>query len=500
MDSDTNDTVNSPDETPPGPTPPTIEVVSEPVAEPVVAPIAESASDSLSQPAGDSPWAPRREVATPPVYDYSTSAYATTPETFAYQQPQPKGFSGKHVVLVIIVSLITALLGASCATIAIFRMNPRTNSFAQMSPAAPRDTLGVDTGTDLSINVAAKVLPSVVSVAVLQEHMTMMGAMQAEGNGSGVIIRDDGYILTNYHVIENVTRIEITVGTEAFEATVVGIDPSSDLAVLKIETEGLPVIDIGTSSDLRVGQYVMAVGNPFGLSESVSVGIISALGRTEAVRSGGSLAAYANLIQTDAAINPGNSGGALVDADGRLIGINTLIRTTSGSSAGVGFAIPVDTALDIASQLIEGGEAFHSFLGVTTQTVDRISAQQFRLPVEEGAYIVEVLANTPADEAGLKKGDIIIRIGDRAISTSEDVFAAVRSHRDGDTVEIEYYRDDKLQTTKATLTSDKDMLPPAQESRLEVTPENAMRPNPHEGIIPDELVEMFREYGFSHNW
>jgi putative serine protease PepD len=361
-----------------------------------------------------------------------------------------------------------------------------------------RESLGIDTGTDLSVNVAAKVVPSVVSISVVSQQVTPMGTMQGEGSGSGVIIQDNGYILTNYHVVDGSSKIVVTAGAKDYDATVIGSDPTSDLAVLKIDATNLPVVDIGTSADLKVGQYVMAVGSPFGLSESVTVGIISALGRTEAIRSGSLLSAYADLIQTDAAVNPGNSGGALVDADGRLIGINTFIMTTSGSSAGVGFAIPIDTALDIAQQLMEGGTASHSFLGVSTQTIDAATAKQFNMPTESGAYVVEVVSGSPAEAAGLKRGDILIKVGKKSIKTSEDVFAAVRAHKAGETVTVEYYRDDELMKAEVTLASDANVattnepapsMPPATE---EATPQA----NPHEGLIPQELLDLLREYGF----
>jgi len=277
--------------------------------------------------------------------------------------------------------------------------------------------------------------------------------------------------------------------------------------VLKIDATDLPAITIGTSSDLKVGQYVMAVGNPFGLSESVSVGIISALGRTEAFQLGNQLAAYANLIQTDAAINPGNSGGALVDADGRLIGINTLIKTTSGSSAGVGFAIPVDTALDIAVQLMEGGTASHPFLGVSTQTIDAGSAQQFRLPVDAGAYIIEIVADSPAQKAGLQKGDIIVKVGSREVRTSEDVFAAVRSHKAGDMVVVEFFRGDTRDSVEVTLVSDDaTAAAPTTESETEIgqNPEGPAVQNssadPHEGYTYQQLLDILREMGANLSW
>ncbi|MCL2491945.1 MAG: trypsin-like peptidase domain-containing protein [Coriobacteriia bacterium] len=465
------------------------EVVSETIFEDVAQP-----AQPQPQPQPQTPWGT-------PQIPVQTAAIPT----------RERSFSAKHLWLTALASLIAALLGASLASFLILGNIPTVTTIERLVPTPAREALGIDTGTDLSVNVAAKVLPSVVSISVTQEQMTMMGIMTAEGSGSGVIMREDGYILTNYHVIESGSSIMVTANSETYEATVVGTDPSSDLAVLKIDANDLPMITIGNSSDLKVGQYVMAVGNPFGLSESVSVGIISALGRTEAFQLGNQIAAYANLIQTDAAINPGNSGGALVDADGRLIGINTLIKTTSGSSAGVGFAIPVDTALDIANQLIEGVEVSHPFLGVATQSVDAMAAQQLQLPVETGAYIVEVVSGSPAQRAGFQIGDIIVRIGDRAITTTEDVFAAVRSHREGDTVTVEFYRGGELSSVEVTLGNDTATVQsiPSAEYELEEASRAAEGMGGSEGnnssgaqgsIIPQELLDLIHQNAFESSW
>lgn len=309
----------------------------------------------------------------------------------------------------------------------------------------------------LSVAVAEKVLPSVVSIDVAGATATnpMTGqTYEDSSSGSGVIIRKDGYILTNYHVIEGGQTIKVTVGTKTYTAKVVGTDSSTDLAVLKIEGTNFDVIDLGTSKDLKVGQYVMALGSPFGLSNSVTTGIISALGRSNTVESQTQVSAYVNLIQTDAAVNPGNSGGALVNSSGQLIGINTLISSTNGSSAGVGFAIPVDTAIDIAQQLISNGKASHPFLGVSTTSVNAQLAQSYSLPSESGAYVIYAADGSPAAKAGLARGDIIVSIGGKKIETSEEVFTSVREHKVGDKIKIEYYRGKSLKTVEVTLVAD----------------------------------------------
>jgi putative serine protease PepD len=310
--------------------------------------------------------------------------------------------------------------------------------------------------------VAEKGTPSVVNVTIkqtLRNPFTGQTVTQDAGVGSGVIIRSDGYILTNNHVISNADSIYVSVGVENLKATVVGADPTTDLAVIKIAKTGLPAAEIGSSSDLKVGQFVVAIGSPFGLQKTVTSGIISALQRTGEASDGTSRFAatyttYTNLIQTDAAINPGNSGGALFDEQGTLIGINTLIQSTSGSSAGIGFAIPIDQAMDIAQQLIDTGRATHPFMGVSTETIDENTAAVYGLSVKAGALVRLVQPSGPADKAGVKAGDIITRMGDAEIASVTDVFAALRSHKIGDTVDVVVVRADAEYTLKVTLGSD----------------------------------------------
>lgn len=273
--------------------------------------------------------------------------------------------------------------------------------------------------------------------------------------GSGIIISSDGCILTNYHVIEDADRLQVTADGGEYEAQVVGTDPSSDLAVLKIDATDLTAIEIGSSSDLTVGEWVMALGSPYGLEQSVSTGIVSATSRTTTeLNSDTSSAVYTNLIQTDAAINPGNSGGALVDKDGKLIGVNTLIASSSGSSSGVGFAIPVDYAINIAQQIIDGKQPSHAQLGVSATTVTSQLAERYGLGADSGAYISQVNAGSSAEQAGLQQGDIVTKLGDTDITSSSDLVLAVRSHNVGDTVTITYVRDGAENTAEVTLGSD----------------------------------------------
>ncbi|MBQ6454402.1 MAG: trypsin-like peptidase domain-containing protein [Coriobacteriales bacterium] len=275
------------------------------------------------------------------------------------------------------------------------------------------------------------------------------------GLGSGVILSSDGYILTNYHVIEDSQKIIVNVDEDEYEAKVIGYDESSDLAVIKIEpTTALVPMEIGSSSDLAVGQWVMALGSPFGLEKSVSTGIVSALYRSTSMEGSTGLSIYTNMIQTDAAINPGNSGGALVDSQGRLIGINTLIESYSGSSSGVGFAIPVDYAMKVANAIIEGREVEHTWLGVSLGTVDYGVAHNNGLSVDAGAYVAEVVPGSPAEKAGIQKGDVIVSIEKHEIIDSSEVIIEIRSYEPGDTVTLGIVRGDQKLELQATLGSD----------------------------------------------
>lgn len=335
-------------------------------------------------------------------------------------------------------------------------------------------TLGSDgSGTNITVTgddatlaeaVAQKALPSVVNINVYTASQSQaQGFMRSSSTqeytqsslGSGVILSDDGYILTNYHVIEGADKLQVVASGGEYEAKVVGTDPSSDLAVIKIEASGLPAVEIGSSSDLVTGEWVMAVGSPFGLEQSVSTGIVSAVSRSSSsLYSSESEAIYTNMIQTDAAINPGNSGGALVDKNGKLIGINTLIASTSGSSSGVGFAIPVDYAMKIAEQIIAGQTPSHAQLGVSLTTVNSSVAARYNLPVSEGAYVTRVTSNSGASNAGITEGDIITKVGDSKVTSASDLIIAVRSHDPGDTVSVTFNRSGSEQTVDVVLGTD----------------------------------------------
>ena len=307
---------------------------------------------------------------------------------------------------------------------------------------------GDSTDTTLANAVAQKALPSVVSINVTTSD--------GEGVGSGVVLDTDGNILTNYHVIEGAQSISVSTGDASYDATVVGSDESSDLAVIKIDAgdAALTPIEVGDSSTLQVGDWVMSLGSPFGLEQSVSTGIVSSLYRSTMLQNTSGNTIYTNLIQTDATINPGNSGGALVDDEGKLVGINSLIESYSGSSSGVGFAIPGNYAVEVAQKLIAGQTVTHAYIGGSFQTVTANNARSNSLSVNQGAYVAELADDGPAAQAGIQKGDVITALGDEEITSSDALVLAVRSHSVGDTVTVTLMRGSKQMQVQVTLGSD----------------------------------------------
>ncbi len=264
--------------------------------------------------------------------------------------------------------------------------------------------------------------------------------------GSGIIVTADGYILTNNHVVEGADEVKVAFGEprKEFKATVVGRDPKADVAVVKIDGTGLPAATLGDSDKLEVGDVVLAIGNPFGVGQSVSRGIVSALSR-----GGLGIELYEDFIQTDAAINPGNSGGALFDTDGRVVGINTAILSRNGSFNGVGFAIPINQARAIAEQLVTKGRVERAFLGVDTQALEADLSSMFK--VTQGALIVEVQPGTPAEKANLKSGDIITKIDDTEVKDNRHLQLVITRLMPGTEVKITYVRNDQTATITAKL-------------------------------------------------
>jgi Do/DeqQ family serine protease len=254
-----------------------------------------------------------------------------------------------------------------------------------------------------------------------------MGAPQT-GLGSGVIMSAEGYILTNNHVVEGADEIGVTLndGREA-SAKVIGADPETDLAVLKIELDKLPVVVLGNSDRLQVGDQVLAIGNPFGVGQTVTSGIVSALGRNKL-----GINTFENFIQTDAAINPGNSGGALIDIDGHLEGINTAIYSRSGGNLGIGFAIPVSTARQVLEDIVKSGRVTRGWIGVEPNDLSPELAQTFGVKADSGVIITGVLQNGPAAKAGMRPGDVITGVGEKNVGNVQELLAAVAALTPGE--------------------------------------------------------------------
>ncbi|MGS0740954.1 Do family serine endopeptidase [Glaciimonas sp. GG7] len=257
--------------------------------------------------------------------------------------------------------------------------------------------------------------------------------------GSGVIVSSQGYILTNNHVVEAADEIEVALadGRKA-SAKVVGADPDTDLAVIKIDLPDLPAITFGHVDQASVGDVVLAIGNPFGVGQTVTMGIISALGRSHL-----GINAFENFIQTDAAINPGNSGGALIDTNGNLLGINTAIYSRTGGSLGIGFAIPVSTAKTVMESIINTGSVVRGYIGVEPQEITPELAESFGLTQKTGAIIAGVLRNGPADKAGLKPGDILVAINDSTVADPTDLLNVVAKFAPGSKVKVAVIRKTK---------------------------------------------------------
>ena len=270
---------------------------------------------------------------------------------------------------------------------------------------------------------------------------------EVRGLGSGVIVdAKEGLVLTNHHVIAKADEIKIRLADDReLEAELVGSDPDSDVAVLRIPAKDLTAVEIGNSDTLEVGDFVVAIGNPFGLRQTVTSGIVSAKGRS------GLGNRYENFIQTDASINRGNSGGALVDLRGHLVGINTAIISTSGGSVGIGFAIPIKLAMSVMDQIVEHGSVKRGMLGVIGQDLTPELAKAFGLEVARGAVVARVLEDSAADGAGLKSGDIITKVDDQEIRNFDALRNAIGLYREGDKVKINYLRDGKRMSVKLAL-------------------------------------------------
>jgi putative serine protease PepD len=318
-----------------------------------------------------------------------------------------------------------------------------------------------------NIGVYEKVADGVVNVTSTAVQMDFFfNAFPAQGSGSGSIIDTKGHILTNHHVVANAQKLEVTLADGSkWPAKLVGSDPDNDLAVIKIEApkEKLKVVSMGDSKNLRIGQKVLAIGNPFGLQRTLTTGIISSLGRTIRSEVGTMIE---DVIQTDAAINPGNSGGPLLNSDGEIVGINSAIISPSGGNVGIGFAIPVNTAKRVVPELLTKGYVTYPWIGATIQSLIPEIAKYRKLKIERGAMIAEVVKGGPADKAGLKGGDqkiqvgnmivmvggdIVVKADQKEVKTNDELIHYIRERKPGDTILLKVFRKDNFIDVKVTL-------------------------------------------------
>ncbi len=341
-------------------------------------------------------------------------------------------------------------------------------------PLIPDSTLGKMDARFLMKEVVNQVRPSVVyiesEVPIRDRQLSDRRGEGSDDNlldklfpdrkvktvGSGVVISSDGYILTNNHVIEGAEErgIEVTLyDKRSYEATVVGRDPSTDLAVLKVPAAGLPAITIGNSDNIEVGEWVMAIGNPFRLKSTVTAGIVSALHRNVQIIDMENDLRVESFIQTDAAINKGNSGGALVNTEGQLIGINTAIASESGSYQGYGFAVPVNLAIKVGQDLIEFGEVKRAFLGIEMEAIDFERSKQLGMDKVYGVEILRILDESSAASAGLRVNDAIVEIGGEPIQEANELQQKIAEHRPGDIIRLTLFRDGEQMEKKVQLKS-----------------------------------------------
>ncbi|MDY6908305.1 MAG: trypsin-like peptidase domain-containing protein [Chloroflexota bacterium] len=347
-----------------------------------------------------------------------------------------------------------ALALAGCTPTPTPPPTPTPTAAATATPCPSPTTITPATGTLPSItDVVAQVNPAVASITVgAVSYNIFLQPVPEEKAGSGFLVDPRGYIVTNNHVVEGAESILVTIPDgRSFDATVVGTDPLTDLAVIAIEGEGLPTVSFGDSSTLAVGEWVVAIGNALDLpgGPTVTVGVVSALGRTIQEQNGVTL--Y-DVIQTDAAINPGNSGGPLINLQGEVVGVNTA-KVTAVEVSGVGFAVSANTAASVVAELIEKGSVSRPYLGVSLVTVTPNIAEAYGLATQEGALVYQVAPGSPAEGVGLAPLDVIVGMAGEPIATADDVVLAIRSHEIGDRISLTFFRGSTQRQVSVTLTA-----------------------------------------------
>jgi S1-C subfamily serine protease len=373
-------------------------------------------------------------------------------------RPLPRPVGGRPVMPLLVVTAVVAVLATTVTWQLAARNGPPAAESRQVTPAGE---LGAEEKSNISLFKAAG--PSVVYITTLQQRVDLRTRNVLEipaGSGSGFVWDNAGHVVTNFHVVQRSSGAKVTLADHGtYPAELVGASPSHDVAVLRIKAPAakLPPIRLGTSGDVQVGQKVFAIGNPFGLDQTLTTGIVSALGRTIQSPAGQPID---EVIQTDAAINPGNSGGPLLDSSGRLIGVNTAIYSPSGSNAGIGFAVPIDTVKRVVEEIIATGRYTAATLGVNLN--DRVNDILTRQMGVEGVVVLGVGPGTGAAAAGLRgttrgpdgeiiPGDVIQAVGSRPVKAPNDIYSALQKNRPDDEVELKILRDGQPQTVKVRL-------------------------------------------------
>ncbi len=349
-----------------------------------------------------------------------------------------------------VAAVVLSVLTLSACTRTIVREAP-----APASPASLGSAIGLNPATDSIVPLVQKVRPAVVNVTTDTIQTTPFGSQGGRGVGTGFIVRSDGVIVTNYHVVENAQKITVITpppDTKRYQARVIGGDQTADLAVLKIDAQGLPTVPLGDSASLQLGQRVVAMGYALALEggPTVTSGIVSALGRTIKANDpncqtcANGVRTYSDIIQTDAAINPGNSGGPLLNLAGQVVGINS---AGDNQAENIGFAIPIDTAKPTIEHAMSNPSQPVAYLGVVSQDLNRGLAYQFNLPVAQGAYVVDLAPNGPAESAGIKVGDVIVGFDGKPVTSAEALGQLIHQHAPGERVSVEVVQQDGARTT-----------------------------------------------------
>lgn len=408
----------------------------------------------------------------------SHAEHAATMGATHAASPAASKHGGAKTFLIAFAGALVACLLAFGVAAAVGATTSSPSADVSLGASTAGSIEATEAEASLAEAVADKCLPSVASITVyatasassgnpLYDYFnggsgsSNSGGETEAGLGSGVVLSEDGYVITNNHVVSGGTRFDVTIEGEVYDAELVGTDASSDVAILKVkDATDLKPIEIADSDNITIGEWVMSIGSPFGLEQSVATGIISATSRSQIMDASeyssgtGEVVIYPNLIQTDAAINPGNSGGALVDANGQLVGINTLITSYSGNYSGVGFAIPSNYAMGLAKDIIAGKEPTHAQLGVSLSTVNSSISERYGFTSDTGAYVSAVTEGSGAAQAGIEKGDIIVGFDGQEVSSASDLMMDVRTKSPGDVVTITVNRDGETKDFEVTLGSD----------------------------------------------